>query len=487
MNLMKRVFLPLVFSFLLLAGCNGGKELYREPAPLIELDVPDGRYCIKTGDTLTIAPQVRYDRDAVYAWSLNGIIVSTSKIYLFTSSEPGIFLLTFQVSRQDVTVSRDIRIEVQKRARPYIYMAVPANGYTIAPDSALILRPVIANGQNGKYLWTVNSVEVSHDSIYTFSAAIIGTYQLHFSVTTEDGNDRTNFNIHVLEPSSAGDDPWHEEDPVPPSGKFFRPVQDNSNPDWDVIFEYTPAPGQFINERETGGFSDEDTPEKAILYAETRLKQGFFVSLGAFGGYIVAGFDHSIANDGGYNLKISGNAGENSSEPGIVWVMQDGNGNGLPDDTWYELRGSEHGKEKTLRQYHITYFRPREPGSPVHWIDNLGITGKIDYLGSFHGQDSYYPGWIATDYYTLRGTRLESRNYLSETGTWICPPYDWGYVDNNDQVLFRISDAVTSKGNPIHLEFIDFIKIQTAVNGKSGWLGEISTEVTRIADYNMIK
>jgi hypothetical protein len=87
----------------------------------------------------------------------------------------------------------------------------------------------------------------------------------------------------------------------------------------------------------------------------------------------------------------------------------------------------------------------------------------------------------------LRGTRLESRNYLSETGTWICPPYDWGYVDNNDQVLFRISDAVTSKGNPIHLEFIDFIKIQTAVNGKSGWLGEISTEVTRIADYNMIK
>jgi hypothetical protein len=62
-----------------------------------------------------------------------------------------------------------------------------------------------------------------------------------------------------------------------------------------------------------------------------------------------------------------------------------------------------------------------------------------------------------------------------------------GYVDNSDQSLFRISDAVTADGQPIRLDFIDFVKVQTAVNAKAGWLGEISTEVTKICDYNLLK
>ncbi|NLH23723.1 MAG: cell surface protein, partial [Bacteroidales bacterium] len=197
--------------------------------------------------------------------------------------------------------------------------------------------------------------------------------------------------------------------------------------------------------------------------------------------------DHSIVNDGGYNLQITGNTHENSSEPGIVWVMQDSNGNGLPDDTWYELRGSEHSNNRTTRSYAVTYFRQRETGRPVYWTDNEGSTGTIDYLGSFHSQDSYYPLWIDRDYYTLTGTRLESRNYLSPTGSWISPAYDWGYADNNEQDLFRIADAVTPKGEPVEMDFIDFVKVQTGVQGKSGWLGEISTEICSISDYNLIK
>lgn len=51
----------------------------------------------------------------------------------------------------------------------------------------------------------------------------------------------------------------------------------------------------------------------------------------------------------GYDFAIEGNAFDGSSEPGIVWVMQDVNGNGLPDDTWYQLKGSEYGKEETMR------------------------------------------------------------------------------------------------------------------------------------------
>ena len=44
-----------------------------------------------------------------------------------------------------------------------------------------------------------------------------------------------------------------------------------------------------------------------------------------------------------------------SSEPGIVLVSKDTNGNGLADDEWYELAGSEYNSPATTKniQSHI--------------------------------------------------------------------------------------------------------------------------------------
>ncbi|MDE6404011.1 MAG: hypothetical protein K2K86_09435, partial [Muribaculaceae bacterium] len=56
------------------------------------------------------------------------------------------------------------------------------------------------------------------------------------------------------------------------------------------VYDYTPAPGQFINDVAMGRLADVN---EAANYAFERLEQGQFVSLGAFGGYIVVGFDHS--------------------------------------------------------------------------------------------------------------------------------------------------------------------------------------------------
>ena len=235
------------------------------------------------------------------------------------------------------------------------------------------------------------------------------------------------------------------------------------------------------------------------------MAQTQYVSLGGFGGYIVVGFDHSVDNDGDYNLAITGNAFDGSSEPGIVWVMQDENGDGLPNDTWYELKGSEYGKAETDQDYAVTYYRPEAPGMPVTWTDNRGNTGTVDYLGSFHRQDYYYPAWVEEDSYTLRGTCLKARNYdASGNGTyWVNPAYDWGYADNfssTDRLTdddnynaapadnhFRIGDAVTFDGKPADLRYIDFVKVQVGVNAQSGWLGEVSTEVFDVKDFNLLK
>lgn len=71
-------------------------------------------------------------------------------------------------------------------------------------------------------------------------------------------------------------------------------------------------------------------------------------------------------------------------------VSFDTNLNGLPDDEWYELAGSEYYKPETIKNYRITYDRPDPNKIPepdmgqqwsdatyVPWKDNQGNTGYI--------------------------------------------------------------------------------------------------------------
>lgn len=268
------------------------------------------------------------------------------------------------------------------------------------------------------------------------------------------------------------------------------------------VFEYTPAPGQYINETQTGGMpADMTSPEEAAKWALQRLEKRLFVSLGAFGGYITVGFDHEVLNShGDYDFAIFGNAfldatgSGGSNEPGIVYVMEDTNSNGMPDDVWYELRGSDYYEPTTMHGYSVTYFRPSAPGQPVEWKDNLGNSGSIAYLKSFHKQDYYYPAWISADSYTLTGIRLASRTTTdADTGFMANNPFAWGYADNmgEDNISldgmpqanrFRISDAVDTEGNPVELRCISFVKVQTGVLSQAGSLGEVSTEVLGFYD-----
>lgn len=255
------------------------------------------------------------------------------------------------------------------------------------------------------------------------------------------------------------------------------------------VCEYTPAPGQFINDPILSGFNDENTPKAACAYADKRLRDNTnpmsFVSLGGWGGYIIVAFDDGIENDGGFNLRIEGNEFGTSSEPGVVWVARDTNGNTKPDDVWYQLKGSEF--DLCTQNYEITYTRP-EPNSAVEWSDNLGNIGTIDRIGD-HKQSSYYPAWITADQHTYTGTLLPP-NVELKGEQYIAKPYAWGYADNyssRDRGVFRIADAVDVNGRSITLPEIHFVKIQSAVCAKALLIGEISTEVCSITNYNILK
>lgn len=248
----------------------------------------------------------------------------------------------------------------------------------------------------------------------------------------------------------------------------------------DVV-EYLPAPGQFIGE----GY-EADTMEEACEYAYGRMSEGAYVSLGAFGGYIVAKLEHDIGGSETY-IAVVGNSTSSSSEPGIVYYMYDVNRNGLADEEWHELEGSLHGTEEEFHDYSVTYFRP-EDGQDVYWKASDGSEGHVT-RNSYHSEADYYPAWVKEDSYTLTGIRLKSRAYdQSGNGTmWINPTYGEGYADNYANEFpdlrknvnkFFGKPAITQNANILFVgRPFDFVKVQTAVMDQCGWIGEISTEV----------
>lgn len=266
-------------------------------------------------------------------------------------------------------------------------------------------------------------------------------------------------------------------------------IHAQSKPYLNRVWEYCPAPGQFVHELPayTPG-DDADTMAEKCL---DNLYNDRLVSLGGYGGYITVGFDHPILNiKGSYDLLIYGNATRfgNSSEPGIVLVMTDENGNGLPDDTWYELAGSEYNNPGTIHQYQITYTRPEKENQDVTWTDNQGNTGVIQYMGAYHPH-AHYPQWIKENTLTFKGSRLPDNGvWDEENGIWAMKPWAYGYVDNlygDEGCSFDLDWAVDEQGNPVGLQYIDFVRIYTAVNQQvAAGVGELSTEIADVRDLH---
>ncbi|RXK87208.1 hypothetical protein [Filimonas effusa] len=298
------------------------------------------------------------------------------------------------------------------------------------------------------------------------------------------------------------------------------------------VFDYLPAPGQFVNELPK--YTSGDTYETMIAKAGKELvgEDANTITLGGWGGYVVLGFDHTIVNVAGRrDFRIWGNAfGANanprpnapfggSCEPGIVMVAYDKNKNGKPDeDEWYEIKGSGNfsaeselwynaavgnkNDVRTFRNYEMTYSRPATEtpvGTPqnytsianyIAWADNQSQQGyKIK--NTFHTQ-SYYPGWMKDDKITYKGIRL-ANNSIDESGQgsyYVLYAFRYGYVDNypnaHDNSGIDIDWAIDKNGNKVNLPGIDFVKVYNGIDKENGWLGEVSTEISRGEDLHLL-
>lgn len=245
-----------------------------------------------------------------------------------------------------------------------------------------------------------------------------------------------------------------------------------------TVHEYSPAMGQFVNllPKYQEGFTEADMCREAEQY----LTAGSPITLGGFGGYVTFSVGRSIKNQIGYDFRILGNAfrqaseeGEDAeygnSEPGAVWVSRDDNGNGKPDDSWYELAGSDYSLPTTVRGYKKTWHK-----------------SDTTLNNPYHTQP-YYPQWRQDTAFTVQGTLLAPAARQKD-GVWAQRIRDYGYADNKPNTdiagtSFDIDWAVDEQGRKVKLDRCDFVRVMTAVDEHYPMIGELSTEVAGVALY----
>jgi hypothetical protein len=336
-----------------------------------------------------------------------------------------------------------------------------AEQYTVPLGRSLALAPILNLVKDASFSWEVSGGDYTdsgqNSAIFTLTPAAAGNYTVTVkvsgaSIATGAALQKTVSTTVVCLPALPGTPPAEVENPL-----FTPPLKHFS-------------PNQFL----LGG-------------------TGYGWSLGTVLGYEVWRWRCTRATN---EFHIYGNAFAGWEEPGIVWVMCDENANGLPDDTWYELKGSDDEsdlyRQYITRQYAINWFDygkspiPNQYGQLISsqcWVDSKGRSGfmgggwlpsvwgegKVTFIGTMirddgepiYGSASYLPGSLGRD-------------------------VDWGYVDSGDTQYgpyegqngkFFVSNAIQRDGTPANLPWIDFIKVQTAIFQYGTGVGDISTEI----------
>ena len=345
--------------------------------------------------------------------------------------------------------------------------------YAIERMRTLILHPEFPGEA---YVWKMGDSIISTERDLIFCQADTGTYEIQLEILDKQNPVTHEFKVVV----------WEE--------------QVAYSPYISKVIEYNPAPGQFVNKLPL--YEEGDTYETMRQKAEEAIigtNRGT-ISLGAWGGYVTFAFDHSVVNlPGKRDFVVHGNAFQSashaaggSSEPGIVMVSIDRNQNGLPDDPFYQLRGSEYDNPQTTHHYSITY---NKASGDIPWSDNQGNTGAV-YKNTFHSQP-YFPQWLTDTTLTFYGSCLpDNAEDLSGNGSYYllhfygdgyvdCNPNDGLPTDTTQLCAMDIACAVDDQGKAVDLPCIDFVRVYTGVNQECGWLGETSTEISLARDLHI--
>ncbi|MBO4430058.1 MAG: hypothetical protein J5790_01795 [Bacteroidaceae bacterium] len=504
----------LILLMLLLTACSDNEgDTQQGLLPTITFPVASARYRMELGSELEIVPRCEHvDAQTTYEWSMDGIVIGTGASYTFVAEALGEYYIKVKVTNAFGTTEDELKITVIKVDElsenesavglytpndtafawkfPWTSINIPS-GRTIKVKAYMI-----ENDLNGTYTWTLDGVEVAkpcrrqdvEEISYVFDTDGLsqGAHTLLLTMKNDTCEVSQSFTLNVCAAE----------------GTHRRSITSESQSLVNKVYEFMPAPGHQVNGYSIVGdmIRDGASMQEACDTVLRHWQKMWSVSMGAQGGYVIAGFDHSVENSGNYDLVIKSNPFSYQSEPGVIWVSQDVNGDGLPNDPWYELAGSEYGTENSTLEYAITYYKPKSPRSHTAWKDCFGATGIVPYMSLWNTHAYYWQDWVGGTEHTYFGTRLKDTHTYENKYTNE-PPFAWGYADNQGSDYFlnkdfdvdrsmgyyKISNAKTWDGKDANLQYIDFVKVQTGQTGYSPNLGDISTEVYGIWDYHIKK
>lgn len=509
MKLVKKIYGALSFVVILSLLVSCSPEIEDEIIVISpEISGLESNYTILEGSSLELTPKVVSEEEVIYKWTLDGQTVASSLTYTFNGDVAGEYNLVFAASNDGGTDQTEIAISVVEGL-----ISVEAETFTI---TTLEVPEYFAEVENISW-------EITRFASELFRASYLDTKTPLF-VTGEEGE-------YLLKVSS--------EDLEGEVAVLITVInrEKESTPYISEVFDFLPAPGQFVNQ--LPAYEEGDSHEDMLRKAGESLtgEDATMITLGGWGGYVTFGFDHTIVNvPGRRDFRILGNAFAaaanpnpgapfgGSCEPAIIMVAYDKNNNKAPDeDEWYEIKGSGNftaenepwyqmavdndNDVRTIRDYEMTYYRPAtetpgedgEANNPaafvsiqnyIRWTNNQDEEGyKVKNV--YHSQ-SYYPAWVADDEITYSGIRL-AENGIDESGmgsNFVLYAFNYGYVDNfpnnHDNSGIDIDWAIDKDGNKVDLPGIDFVKVYNGVDQENGWLGEASTEVSRGEDLHML-
>jgi hypothetical protein len=291
---------------------------------------------------------------------------------------------------------------------------------------------------------------------------------------------------------------------------LLTPAAVAQSPFASAVLEYSPAPGQFVNDP---------------LYVDTAKALGAplgdnpstpsndsLVSLGGFGGSLTLAFDHTVMDDPanpfgldaivyGNALWVTGDPQRRWAEGGTIEISRDANGNGVADDAWYVIPGSH--LDDPSGAWHVQtwdddIFDATWPPDDDTWLPP-GTSGMWTTAG-WHLPGDVFEQMIVSNPLGPAAREEGIWGYADYTPTQGLPAggvADAFYTRPDDPLHvgltpgsgggdgFDIAWAVDpTSGVPAGLDGFDYIRITTAVHKVfiDPPFGEMSTEVDAAAD-----
>ena len=198
-----------IFSILVLlffiTSCNKNDVITEEikQAPIIELDSETGIYTIKVGRELTIAPTYKYANNALYAWTVDGKLLSSESILKYTWNQEQHLYIKLRVDTPEGYAEEELKVEVLELTPPTISIIIPSKGLKVPQNTDYILSPDIQHDdlENFRIEWVRDGEIVGTEKAYTFHEKELGTYSITIRASNIDGETIRDFDVEVVETS----------------------------------------------------------------------------------------------------------------------------------------------------------------------------------------------------------------------------------------------------------------------------------------------